>query len=98
VEGDAVDEADEEERPVRAPFGHLDVPAVVDGQEYVCRFAEVRQGVFDGSWVGSLHEHERHGGAEEDDVGVGVFAENLTFQVPVRMSAVFLRDWVRIQS
>ena len=41
MESDAVDDADEKERPVRAAFRDLDVPAVVDGEEDVCCFAEV---------------------------------------------------------
>ena len=44
MEGDAVKDGDEEERPVRAAFGDGDVFAVVDGEEDVgCSF-EVREG------------------------------------------------------
>ena len=46
VEGDAVEHADEQQRPVRAALGLLDVAAVVDRQEDVRRRAEVRQYVF----------------------------------------------------
>lgn len=42
MECDTVDEADQEERPVGATFGDLDIAAVVDGQEDVRCFAKVR--------------------------------------------------------
>lgn len=68
MEGDAVDDRDEEERPVRAPFGEGGVSAVVDGEEDVCCAAEIGEGGAKGGRVGGLHEHEGHAGAEEDNV------------------------------
>lgn len=41
MEGDAVEDGDEEERPVGAAFGEVDVLAVVDGEEDVGGAAEV---------------------------------------------------------
>ena len=55
VEGDAVDDGHEEERPVRAAGRLRGVAVVVDGEEYVRCFAEVREGVADGGGVGGLH-------------------------------------------
>ena len=55
VEGDAVDDADEEEGPVRATLGDLDVAAVVDGEEDVRCAGEVGEGFFEGERVGGLH-------------------------------------------
>lgn len=55
VEGEAVEEADEEEGPVGAAFGELDVGAVVDGEEDVGCGGEVGEGVFEGGGVGRLH-------------------------------------------
>jgi hypothetical protein len=34
----------------------------------VCGFAEIGKGFFQGERIGGLHEHECHGGPEEDDV------------------------------
>lgn len=83
MEGDAVEETDEQERPVGAAFGEFDVGAVVDGEEDVRGVGEVWEGVFEGGGVGGLHEHEGHGGAEEDDVGVGVLGEGFALEVSV---------------
>lgn len=55
MEGDVVDEADEEEGPVGAAFGVGGVVAVVDGEEDVGCVGEVREGVFEGGGVGGLH-------------------------------------------
>lgn len=55
MEGYAVDDADEEERPVGAAFGDLDVAAVVDGEEDVGCAGEVGEGFFEGEGVGGLH-------------------------------------------
>ena len=81
VEGDAVDEADEQQRPVRAAFGPGGVVAVVDGQEDVGGVGEVGEGVGEGGGVGGLHEHEGHAGAEKDDVRVGVLGEGFALEV-----------------
>ena len=55
VEGEAVEEADEEEGPVGAAFGEVGVGAVVDGEEDVGCRCEVGEGVFEGGGVGGLH-------------------------------------------
>lgn len=81
VEGDTIDDTNEEERPVRTAFGHFDVAAVVDGEEDVGGFCKVWEGVFDGQGVGRLHEHEGHGRPEEDDVRVDIFGEDFTLEV-----------------
>jgi len=44
VEGDAVDDGDEEEGPVRAGLGGVGVGAVVDGEEDVGYLTEVGEG------------------------------------------------------
>lgn len=36
VEGDAVDDGDEEKRPVGSTFSYVGIAAVVDGEEDVC--------------------------------------------------------------
>ena len=55
MESDAVNDADEEERPVGAAFCDFDVAAVVDGEEDVRCLSEVWEGVFEGQGVGCLH-------------------------------------------
>ena len=44
---------------------------------------EVGESLFEREGVGGLHEHEGHGWAEEDDVGVFVLVEIFAFEVPV---------------
>lgn len=60
VESDAVDDGDEEKRPVGAAFGDGGVTAVVEGEEYVGGFGEVGEGFAEGERVGCLSEHEGH--------------------------------------
>jgi hypothetical protein len=94
VEGDAVEHADEQQRPVRAALGLLDVAAVVDRQEDVRRRAEVRQYVFQRQWVRRVHQHERHAGAQQRDGCLRVGFELLMLEVSreSRKSAV-LASW-----
>lgn len=47
VEGHAIDDRDEEQRPVRAAFGNFDVVTVVDWEEDVCYLGEVGEGLLD---------------------------------------------------
>lgn len=44
---------------------------------------EIGEGFFKCEGVGGLHEHEGHGWAEEDNVGVFVLVEVFAFKVPV---------------
>ena len=83
VEGDAVDDGDEEEGPVGAAFGFDDGAAVVDWEEDVGCFGEVGEGFEECARVRGLEEHKGHAGAEEDDVGGFVFGEEFAFEVPV---------------
>lgn len=46
------------------------------------RTGEVWESIFECERIRSLHKHERHGGAEEDDVGIFVLAEEFAFEVP----------------
>ena len=55
MEGYAIDDGDEQERPVGAAFCDRDVAGVVYGQEDVCCAREVWEGVFQGQRVGGLH-------------------------------------------
>jgi len=55
VEGYAVEDRDEEERPVRAAFGDGDVARIVDREEDMCGACEVWEGGFELEWVGRLH-------------------------------------------
>ena len=82
MEGDAVKDRDEEERPVRSAFGDRYVARVVDGEKDVCCAGEIWEGCFEFEGVGRLHEHKCHGGTEEDDMGGGVFFEFFTLEVP----------------
>jgi len=93
VEGDAVDDADEEEGPVRAAFCGGDALVVVDGEEDVCDVCEVREGVFDCSRVGCLHEHEGHGWSEENDVAVFVVGEIFAFEVSRSVVSDVVLTW-----
>lgn len=72
VESDAVDGGDEEERPVGTALGDGGVAAVVEREEDVGCLGKIWQGFAEGDGVGGLGEHEGHGGAEEDDVRIGV--------------------------
>lgn len=64
MERDTINDADEEKRPVCAAFGDLDVAAVVDWEEDVRSFGEVRQCVAEGEGIRGLDEHKGHGRAE----------------------------------
>ena len=74
---------------MRAAFGDLDGAAVVDGEEDVRRLVESGQGFADGEGVGRLHEHEGHGGPEEDDVGMLVLCEVFALEIPVVRKPLF---------
>ena len=80
----AVDDADQEQRPVRTTLGEIRIVAVVDGEEDVCCTGEIWQGFFERERIGRLHEHEGHGWAEENNVGVFVLVEVLAFEVSGR--------------
>lgn len=54
---------------------------VVDREEDVGGAAEIGEGGADGDWVGRLHEHEGHRGAEEDDVGGGILGKRFALKV-----------------
>lgn len=79
----AVENAHKKKGPVGAAFRYRGVAAVVDREEDVGCAGEVGKGFFKRERVGSLHEHEGHGWAEEDDVGRFVLDEVLVFEVPV---------------
>ena len=81
MKGHAIDDGDEEERPVGAAFGEVDVLAVVDGEEDMGGAAEIRESGDEGEGVGGLHEHEGHAGPEEDDLGVVIFGEEFSLEV-----------------
>lgn len=55
MEGYAVEDRNEEERPVGTAFGHGDVARIVDGKEDVCCACEVWKGGFEFEGVGRLH-------------------------------------------
>ena len=84
MEGDAVDDRDEEERPVRAAFRNGRVAAIVNGEEYMGCSCEIGEGVFESEGVRGLGEHEGHAGTEENDVGVFVLFQVFSFEVPIR--------------
>ena len=79
----AVDYAHKKKGPVRATFGDRRVAAVVDRKKDVGCAGEVGESFFEREGVGSLHEHEGHGWAEEDDVGVLVLVEVFALEIPV---------------
>lgn len=82
VEGDAIHDGDQQQRPVGAAFSLGHVAAVVDGQEYVRRAGEVRKGFAQGVRVGGLQDHERHAWPEEDNIRVFILYQELTLQIP----------------
>lgn len=79
MESHAVDYGDEQERPMRTAFSDCDRPRIVDREEDVRSAREVRECFFEGERIGSLHEHEGHGRAEENDVRGGEFGEFFAF-------------------
>jgi hypothetical protein len=81
VEGDAVDDGDEEERPVRPAFGVRDVAAVVYGEEDVRCAGEVGEGALERARVLGVLEQEGHGGAEEDNLRFRVVFELFALEV-----------------
>lgn len=68
MEGYAVDDGDEEERPVGTAFCVFNICAVVYGEKYMGCVGELGEGAFEGSWVLGVLEEKGHGGAEEDDL------------------------------
>jgi hypothetical protein len=87
VEGYVVDDGDEEQGPMGAAFGNGGVAAVGDWEEDMGDIFEGGKGRGDGMGVGGLEEHEGHGGAEEDDVGVFVVGEVEALKVSRRVSS-----------
>lgn len=73
VERDAVDYRDEQQRPVRAAFSLSHVPAVVDWEEDMRRFAKVWKSIAEGPRIGGLQEHKGHARAKEDYIRLFVF-------------------------
>ena len=60
MKGHAVGHAHEKQGPVRTALGDLNVPTVVDRQEYMCLVCEVRQHAFESVRVVGFDEHEGH--------------------------------------
>jgi hypothetical protein len=58
-----------------------DVHIVIDREEDVRCSVEVGQDFFEGEWVGRVHEHVRHAGAEEDDRCFGEAVEFFALDV-----------------
>lgn len=83
MKGDAVDDGNEQERPVGAAFGLVDIAAVVDGEENVARLCEVRECFAERARVWGLKEHEGHAWTEKDDVGGFIIDEEFAFEIPI---------------
>ena len=81
MEAHAVDNADQEERPVRAAFCHAGISAIVDGQEDVGCVSERGEGFFEGERVLCLRKEKGHRGSEENDFGAGVLGKVFAFEV-----------------
>lgn len=81
VEGDAVEDRHEQQRPVAAALGHGNVPVVVDGQKDVGDLVEVGQRRSHVAHVGLLHEQKRHARAQQDDAGLGESRERLVLEI-----------------
>lgn len=60
-----------------ASIGTPAIPRVVDRQEDVCDFREVRQRTADALNIDCLHEQESHAGTQENNPGPWVLWENL---------------------
>ncbi len=86
MEGNLVDDRDEEERPVRAAVGSLTVPAVVDRQEYVSDLGKVREGTADALDVHRLHQQERHARPQKHDARLGVLGQDLSLEPSANIS------------
>ena len=86
VERYAVDDADEQEGPVRAALGVRGVGAVVYGEEDVRGLAEVGESAAEGHGVRCVLEEVGHAGAEKDNLSFGEGAELFPLDVPVNMS------------
>ena len=82
VEGDAVEDRDEQQRPVGPALRELDVAVVVDGQEDMRGVGEVRQRGDERARVGRVLQHEGHGRAKQADIGLGVSREMFVFEPP----------------
>ena len=68
MECNAIDYGNEEQGPVCTAFGLTNITAVIDGEEDMGSFCEVRECFAEGAGIRGLEEHERHAWAEEDDV------------------------------
>ncbi len=60
MKGDAIDDADKEQGPMRAAFSLFDIMTVVDGQEDVGRAGEVWESFLESYRIRGSHEHEGH--------------------------------------
>lgn len=68
VECKAVVDANKQQRPMRPALSFLDVRIVVNGQKDVRRTGHIWKRIAYRVHIGSLHQHERHGRPEEDDL------------------------------
>lgn len=81
VEGDSVDDGDEEEGPVRATFGFGDVAAVVYWEEDVRCSGEIGECLAEGEGVWRLKNHKGHARSEENDIRRTILYQKFPFQI-----------------
>lgn len=97
VEGDAVEDRHEQQRPVAAAFGHGHIAVVVDGQEDVGDLVEVGQRRPHMAHVGLLHEQKRHARAQQDDAGLGESRQRLVLEILLPKGDVVVRQPVILE-
>lgn len=81
VEGDAVENRHQQQRPVAAALGHGNISIVVDGQENVGDLVKVWKRRSDVAHIRLLHEQKRHARAQQDDAGLGESRKRLVLQI-----------------
>lgn len=81
MKGNAIDDGDEQEGPMRSTFCLGDVAAVVYREEDVGRVIEIWQDFLEGEGLGRLPKHVGHGWTQEDDGGFGVSAQLFALEI-----------------
>lgn len=81
VECHAVENANEEQRPMCATFGFGHAHAIVDGEEDVCSLIERGQGRLEFQRLIRSQQHEGHAGAQKHNVGLGILFQLFALEV-----------------
>jgi len=90
MECHTVDDRNKKQRPVRPTLCNRDIVCIIDWEEDMGCSRKVGKSFFKGERIRRLHEHECHGGSEEDDVRRGVLGELFVLEVSKVFSGALL--------